>query len=66
VYVLAETHGYFEKLAQIAQVAACKGAQIHDARIAALCLHHKVTELWSADRDFRAFPALKTVNPLLP
>ena len=28
------------------------GAQVHDARVAALCRQHGVRELWSADRDF--------------
>jgi predicted nucleic acid-binding protein len=41
------------------------GARVHDARIAALCLAHGVSELWSADRDFTRFPELKTRNPLV-
>jgi predicted nucleic acid-binding protein len=41
------------------------GGRIHDARIAALCLHHGVRELWTADRDFSMFPQLKTHNPLV-
>jgi toxin-antitoxin system PIN domain toxin len=40
------------------------GSLVHDARIAALCLAHGVTELWTIDRDFSRFPALKTRNPL--
>lgn len=39
--------------------------RIHDARIAALYLHHGVTELWSADRDFSFFPQLRVRNPLV-
>jgi toxin-antitoxin system PIN domain toxin len=41
------------------------GAQVHDARIAALCQQHGVRELWSADRDFSRFPGLTVVNPLV-
>jgi uncharacterized protein len=41
------------------------GPQVHDARIAALCLAHGVSELWTADRDFGRFPELRTRNPLL-
>ena len=41
------------------------GPAVHDARIAALCLQHGVRELWSADRDFGRYPALRVVNPLL-
>lgn len=41
------------------------GPRVHDARIAAICLGHGVTELWSADRDFSYFPDLRTRNPLV-
>jgi toxin-antitoxin system PIN domain toxin len=41
-----------------------KGPRVHDARIAAICIGHGVSELWSADRDFERFPALRTFNPL--
>lgn len=42
-----------------------KGPKVHDARIAALCTSHGVTELWSADRDFSRFPELVVRNPLV-
>jgi toxin-antitoxin system PIN domain toxin len=64
--LLAESVGYFEKLRALATAAKLRGARIHDARIAALCLHHGVSELWSADRDFSLFPQLKVLNPLVP
>lgn len=41
------------------------GGAIHDARVAAICLDHGVTELWTADRDFLRFPGVPAVNPLL-
>jgi predicted nucleic acid-binding protein len=65
LHLLAESPGYFEKLRELALAARLSGARIHDARIAALCLHHGVSELWSADRDFSAFPQLKVRNPLV-
>ena len=40
------------------------GPLVHDARIAAQCLASGVTELWTLNRDFSRFPALKTRNPL--
>ena len=64
MHLLAESPGYFAKLRSLATTARLKGPRIHDARIAALCLHHGVGELWSADRDFAAFPQLKVRNPL--
>ena len=41
------------------------GSRVHDARVAALCLSHSVRELWTADRDFSLFPALRVRNPLV-
>jgi uncharacterized protein len=41
------------------------GAQVHDARVAALCRQHGVRELWSADRDFGRFSGITVVNPLV-
>jgi uncharacterized protein len=65
LHLLSEGGSYFEKLREMATAAKLKGPRIHEARIAALCLHHGVRELWSADRDFSAFPQLKVLNPLL-
>lgn len=65
LHLIAESDGYLEKLREIATAAQLKGPRIHDARIAALCLHHGVRELWTADRDFSAFPQLTTRNPLV-
>jgi predicted nucleic acid-binding protein len=65
LHLLSESPGYFEKLRELALAAKLSGPRIHDARIAALCLHHGVSELWSADRDFSAFPQLKVRNPLV-
>ncbi|MBL9038616.1 MAG: PIN domain-containing protein [Archangium sp.] len=63
--LLAESEGYWAKLTSLIAAARVEGARIHDARVAALCLHHGVSELWTADRDFSLFPALKTRNPLV-
>ena len=65
LHLIAESDGYLEKLRELATAAQLKGPRIHDARIAALCLHHGVRELWSADRDFSAFPQLTARNPLV-
>jgi toxin-antitoxin system PIN domain toxin len=63
--LLAETDGYFTTLSDLVTNARITGPRIHDARIAALCLHHAVRELWSADRDFSMFPSLRVRNPLV-
>jgi len=65
LHLLAESPGYFEKLRDLVLAGKISGPRIHDARIAALCLHHGVSELWTADRDFSLFPKLRTRNPLI-
>ena len=63
--LLTETHGYWDRLRELICEGQVTGPRLHDARIAALCLHHGAEVLWSADRDFTRFPALKTRNPLI-
>jgi hypothetical protein len=65
VTTLAESPGYWERLRDQLKSGAVAGARVHDARIAALCLHHGVRELWTADRDFSRFPRLAVRNPLV-
>lgn len=63
--LLGETPAYWETLRQQLQAGKVIGPQVHDARIAALCLEHGVKEFWSADRDFSRYPLLRTANPLV-
>ena len=64
--LLSESEGYWTKLAELVNDGRVTGPQVHDARIAALCLHHGIEELWSADRDFGRFPELRVRNALIP
>ncbi len=63
--LLAESDAHWRMLREALVSGKIAGAQVHDARIAALCLQHGVKELWSADRDFGRFPNLTVVNPLV-
>ncbi len=63
--LLAESPTYWPTLRALLAAGHVGGAQVHDARIAALCRHHGVHELWSADRDFSRFAGLTVVNPLV-
>ena len=65
VTVLAESAGYWDELRAVVDAARAAGPQIHDARVAAICLHHGVDELWTADREFSRFVSLSTRNPLI-
>jgi hypothetical protein len=60
---LLESPGYWETLRTLVEEGGIAGPRIHDARIAAVCLTNGVRELWTADRDFSRFPALKVHNP---
>lgn len=63
--LIAETQQYWPHVRGILESSLVRGPRVHDARIAALCLLHGVSELWSADRDFSRFPDLRVVNPLI-
>lgn len=56
VVVLAESAGYWEVLNATLAAGQVTGPQVHDAQFAAICRHHGVRELWSADRDISRFP----------
>ena len=62
---LSESGDYWNELRTTIAAGRVVGQQVHDARVAALCLQHGVRELWSADRDFGRFPRLTTTNPLV-
>lgn len=62
--LLSEAEDYWPQLRSLIAAGKVVGPRVHDARVAALCRQHGVRELWSADRDFSRFAALKVVNPL--
>lgn len=63
--LLTESKHHWRELSTSLRTGQVHGPKVHDARVAALCIQHGVTRLWSADRDFSRFPKLKTDNPLL-
>lgn len=65
VVTLTEGPDHLSVLGRLLTQSGVVGPKVHDACIAALCLTHGVTELWTADRDFSFFPALNTRNPLV-
>jgi toxin-antitoxin system PIN domain toxin len=63
--LLSESEGYWPQLRSLLQTGLVSGPQVHDARVAALCLQQGVSELWTIDRDFSRFPGLTVRNPLI-
>ena len=57
--LLAETAGHWAALDALLVSGRVAGPVVHDARIAALCLTHGVSELLTLDRDFSRFADLK-------
>jgi uncharacterized protein len=62
---IAEPRGYLQTFADLMRSGHARRELVYDARIAATCVAHGVSELWTADRDFGRFPALRTRNPLV-
>jgi toxin-antitoxin system PIN domain toxin len=63
--LLSETDEHWPRLRGLLQPGSVAGPVVHDARIAALCMQHGVSQLLTADRDFSRFAGLKTRNPLV-
>ena len=64
VILLAETPNHAQVMRQVLSRSGVSGNLVHDAHIAALCIEHGVSELYSGDRDFARFPGLRWENPL--
>ena len=63
--LLSESEDYWNRLRSLLLSGRVSGPQVHDARVAALCQEHGVSELWTADRDFSRFPGINVRNPLV-
>ena len=61
--LIAEGPAHWETLERLLRAGKVVGPQVHDARIATVCLQHGVQMLWTCDRDFQSFPQLSTSNP---
>jgi predicted nucleic acid-binding protein len=61
--LLQEPPDFMETLDAYLQLPRVRGPIVHDARIAALCAAHGVTELLTKDRDFQLFAGLRTRDP---
>jgi uncharacterized protein len=65
IVLIGEGEGYWALLRTLVLAGRLAGGQVHDARIAALCRHHGVEALCTADRDFSRFPQITVRNPLV-
>jgi toxin-antitoxin system PIN domain toxin len=63
--LLSEGEGFWPDFRRTLEGGRVAGGQVHDGRLAALCIAHGVRELWTADRDFGRFAGLRVRNPLV-
>lgn len=63
--LISEMQGHWTELSRLLRGGKLMGGAVHDARIAAICREHGVTELWTADRDFSRVTGLRVRNPLV-
>lgn len=64
-HLLGEGPGHWSRLTEMVLSGGAGRTLVYDARIAAICLAHGVSELWTVDRDFGRFPGLRTRNPMV-
>ncbi len=63
--LIGEMENHWTELEGMITAGKLRGGAVHDARVAAICVEHGVTELWSADRDFSRIGRLRVRNPLV-
>ena len=61
--LLGETDDFLDVLSRFIQRPRVRGAVVHDARVAAICVAHGAEALFTRDRDFSLFPELPTRDP---
>ena len=62
--LIGETDDFLSVLKGFVQRPRVRGAVVHDARVAAICIAHGVEILLTPDRDFPLFPELPTRDPI--
>jgi predicted nucleic acid-binding protein len=58
--LIAEGAGYLAALLMVATITTPIASAIYDAKLAAICPSHGVSELLTMDHDFSRYPELKT------
>ena len=61
--LLGETGDFLDVLGRFVRRPRVRGAVVHDARVAAICVAHGTEVLFTRDRDFSLFPELPTRDP---
>ncbi len=62
--VIGEEDGFWEVYRRVTDEVPTRGNLVPDAHLAAVLIQHGVVQLFTHDRDFRKFPALRVIDPL--
>jgi predicted nucleic acid-binding protein len=62
--VLSEEDGFWDIYRGLTDEVPTRGNLVPDAHLAAVLLQHGVVRVYTHDRDFRKFSALRVVDPL--
>ncbi len=63
--LLTESEDHWVRLNSLLRAGHIAGPRVHDARVAAICIQHGASEIWTIDRDFSRFAGIKVRNPLV-
>jgi toxin-antitoxin system PIN domain toxin len=61
--ILGQSPGHLRTMLRTIRDSDATGNLVHDAHIAAICIEHGVSELYTMDRDFSRFRGLKATRP---
>ena len=61
--MLGDGPAHLRHMTKVIRESGATGNLVHDAHIAALCMEHGVSELYTMDRDFSRFSGLKIKHP---
>lgn len=62
--VIGEEDGFLDIYRRLTDEVPTRGNLVPDAHLAAVLLQHGVVQLYTHDRDFRKFSALRVIDPL--
>ena len=65
VYCVSETEGFWQTYVEITTGMPVRANFVPDAHFAAILKQHGIRTLYTHDRDFRRFPFLRVIDPLV-
>ncbi len=63
--VIGEEDGFWNVYRRMTDEVPTRGNLVPDAHLASVLVQHGVVRLYTHDRDFRKFPALRVIDPLV-